>query len=360
MTIPELMQQPSAWLAVGAGEGPVVSSRIRLARNVKDTAFPGWAGAEECDRLWHRLCPILEHVPALQPSASLAMGALEELDRQILFERHLISREQAEKTKGSGLVLRCDEGLSAMVNEEDHLRLQGMRPGLSLRAIWEEIDRFDTELEQQIEYSFSPKLGYLTACPTNVGTGMRASVMLHLPGLVLMNEINPVIKGMGKIGLAVRGLWGEGTEATGNMFQISNQMTLGDSEEQIVGVIEQIVHELIEHERNARERLLDRRETVVRDHVGRALGILSHAHILTSKEALDLLSGLRLGIDLGILTTVNRRVVDELLLLTQPGHLQKMESKALKPKERDRYRARLVREKLAGPARRRGDRIPNE
>lgn len=356
MTIAELMQQPSAWLAVGAGEGPVVSSRIRLARNVRDVAFPGWAGADECDRLWKRVQPALEQLPGLQPVASLAMGDLEDLDKQILFERHLISRDHAEKGKGSGLVFRKDENLSAMVNEEDHLRLQGMRPGLSLRAIWEEINRLDSEIEDCVEYAFSPKLGYLTACPTNVGTGMRASVMLHLPGLVLMNEVNPVIKGMGKIGLAVRGLWGEGTEAAGNMFQISNQMTLGDSEEQIVGVIEQIVQELIDHERNARERLLERRETVVRDHVGRAFGILSHAHILTSKEAMDLLSGLRLGIDLGILTSVSRRVVDELLLLTQPGHLQKMEAKALKPKERDRYRARLVREKLSGPHRRRGDR----
>lgn len=355
MTIDELIRQPSAWLAVGASDGPVVSSRIRLARNVKDVAFPGWAGAEECDRLWARLEPVLVQLPAFQPATAVAMGSLDELGKQILFERHLISRDHAEKDKGSGLVFREDECLSVMVNEEDHLRLQGMRPGLSLRAIWEEVNRLDTEIESCVDYAFSPKLGYLTACPTNVGTGMRASVMLHLPGLVLMNEMNPVIKGMGKIGIAVRGLWGEGTEATGNMFQISNQMTLGETEEQIVGVIDQIVQELIEHERNARERLLERRETVLRDHVGRALGILSHAHILTSKEALDLLSGLRLGIDLGILKGVRREVVDELMLLTQPGHLQKLVSKNLKPKERDRYRARLVRERLAGPRRSHGE-----
>lgn len=353
--IDELLHQPSAWLAVGAGEGPVISSRIRLARNLKDAAFPGWAGAEECERIWSRIAPAVASVPSLQPAEALSMGDLDELDRQILFERHLISREQAEKTRGSGLVFRRDESLSVMVNEEDHLRLQGMRPGLSLRAIWSEVDRLDDEIEQRVEYAFSPKLGYLTACPTNVGTGIRASVMLHLPGLVLMNEINPVIKGMGKIGLAVRGLWGEGSEAAGNMFQISNQMTLGDSEEQIVTLIEQIVQEIIEHERNARARLMERRETVVRDHVGRAYGILSHAHLLTSKEALDLLSGLRLGIDLGILPHVSRQVVDELMLLTQPGHLQKLEAKHLKPKERDQFRARLVRSKLAGGTRRRDE-----
>ncbi|MCS6771164.1 MAG: protein arginine kinase [Kiritimatiellae bacterium] len=353
MNLDKLVNQPCAWLAVGSSEGPVVSSRIRLARNVRDAAFPGWAGPDECERLWNRIAPVLSGVPSLQPAEAVAMGDLSELGRQILFERHLISREQAEKTRGSGLVFRGDETLSVMVNEEDHLRLQGMRPGLSLRELWKDVDRLDSEIEERLDYAFSSKLGYLTACPTNVGTGLRASVMLHLPGLVLMNEINPVIKGMGKIGLAVRGLWGEGTEAAGNMFQISNQITLGDPEDQIIHLIEQIVQEIVEHERNARARLLERRETVVRDHVGRAYGILCHAHILTSKEALDLLSGLRLGIDLGILPAVSRQVVDELMLLTQPGHLQKLESKALKPKERDRYRARLVRERLAAETRRR-------
>ena len=348
MNVHDLLKQPGAWLAVGTDTGPVISSRIRLARNLREAAFPGWAGAEECERIWSAVSPILLDLPSLAPASAVAMGDLDELDRQILFERHLISREQAEKGKGSGLVLRGDERLSAMVNEEDHLRLQGMQPGLDLRGIWAQIDRLDSEVEARLEYAFSTRLGYLTACPTNVGTGMRASVMLHLPGLVLMNEINPVVKGMGKIGLAVRGLWGEGTEAIGNMFQISNQMTLGETEDRLIVTIEQIVQEIIEHEKNARTRLLERRETLVRDHVGRALGILSHAHILTSKEALDLLSGLRLGIDLGILPNMERRVVDELLLLTQPGHLQRLESRSLKPKERDRYRARLVRERLTG------------
>jgi protein arginine kinase len=172
--------------------------------------------------------------------------------------------------------------------------------------------------------------------------------MLHLPALVLMEEINPIVKGMGKIGLAVRGLWGEGTEATGNLFQISNQITLGESEEKIIADLEQIVLEIVEHEKNARVRLMERRETAVRDHVGRAHGILANAHILTSKEALDLLSALSLGVELGILKAVERRVIDELLLLTQPGHLQKMANKALKPVERDRARADLVRSKIAG------------
>ncbi len=348
MKVDDLVRQPGAWLDVGQDHGPVISSRIRLARNLKRAAFPGWAGEEECERIWSEVSPLLARLPSLDPAVAIAMADLDENDRQILLERHLVSREQSGKGRGSGVVFRRDETLSAMVNEEDHLRIQGMRPGLDLPRIWAEVDRLDSEIEEHLDYAFSAKLGYLTACPTNVGTGLRASVMLHLPGLVLMNEINPLMKGLGKIGLAVRGIMGEGTEASGNMFQISNQMTLGESEGQIIHTIEQIVQELLEHERNARARLMERRESMVRDHVGRAYGILCHAHILTSKEALDLLSSLRLGVDVGILEGVERRLVDELMLLTQPGHLQRLEHKVLKPKERDRYRARLVRQRLTG------------
>lgn len=347
MKASDLLSQPGAWLDVETDHGAVVSSRIRLARNLKSAAFPGWSGEEECERIWKNVAPMLASLPSLAPSEAMSMSELDEIDRHILLERHLVSREQSGKGRGSGVVFRRDETLSAMVNEEDHLRIQGMRPGLDLMRIWEEVDRLDSEIEARLEYAFSTKLGYLTACPSNVGTGLRASVMLHLPGLVLMNEISPLMKGLGKIGLAVRGLMGEGTEASGNMFQISNQMTLGESEPQIIKTIMEIVEELLEHEANARARLLDRRESLIRDHVGRAYGILCNAHILTSKEAMDLLSGLRLGVDLGILRGVERRLVDELMLLTQPGHLQRVEEKALKPKERDRVRATLVRSRLA-------------
>jgi len=347
MKLDELLQQPCAWLAAGTETGTVVSSRIRLARNFRGAAFPGWAGEEECERIWQRMRPILLELQSLAPAFAFSMAELEEFERMILFERHLISGEKAQRRRGSGLVACGDETMSVMVNEEDHLRLQGMTPGLALQQIWQRMNALDDEIEARARYAFSPRLGYLTACPTNVGTGLRASVMLHLPGLALMNELNPVAKGLTKIGLAVRGLWGEGTEAVGNMFQIANQITLGDREENIVRNIEQIVLELVEHEKNARTRLLEKREIVLRDHVGRALGILSHAHLLDSKEALNLLSGLRLGIDLGILTGVDRSAVDRLLLLTQPAHLQQREGKLLKPKDRDRVRADLVRTQLA-------------
>ncbi len=344
--IDELLKQSGGWLAPGDDNAVVISSRVRLARNLKDCAFPGWAGEEECERIWSDLLPVLRSCKSLSKPLYSGLVDMSVLDKQVLFERHLISREHANKKKGSGIVLRRDENMSVMVNEEDHLRMQAMRPGLELTTCWDKVNELDSEIEQQVRYAFSPKIGYLTACPSNVGTGMRASAMLNVPGLVLMNEINAVVKGMAKIGLAIRGLWGEGSEAAGNMFQVSNQMTLGEKEEDIAENLEQIVLEIVEHEKNARARLTETQENLIRDHVGRAVGILSEAYILSSKEALDLLSDLRLGIDMGILTSVNRRTVDYLILLTQPGHLQKIEGRKLKTKERDSVRARLVRERI--------------
>ncbi|MBN1269563.1 MAG: protein arginine kinase [Kiritimatiellae bacterium] len=347
MKLDDLLSSPGAWLAPDRQTGVVVSSRIRLARNLQDSAFPGWAGEEECLRIWQRLRPVLQGLTTLGTSIAIGMEEMDDLDRQLLLERRLVSREHIERRRGSGLVVRIDETVSIMVNEEDHLRLQAMQAGLRLQETWKQLDAVDSEIEGHVRYAFSPRLGYLTACPTNVGTGLRASVMLHLPGLVLINEIAGIVNGMGKIGLAVRGLWGEGTEATGNMFQISNQMTLGEKEEEIIQGLEQVVREIVEHEKNARLRLMEEKEALVRDHVGRALGILSNAHLLTSKEALDLLSGLRLGSELGIFDGVGRDVIDELLLQTQPAHLQKMQGKQLNAVERDQARAELVRSRLA-------------
>ncbi len=346
LKIDDLLKQPGGWLAPGEDNGIVISSRVRLARNLQGRAFPGWAGEEECARIWQDLLPVLRDCKSLSQPLYTEMVELNGLDKQVLFERNLISREHAQKKKGSGLILRKDERMGVMVNEEDHLRLQAMEPGLNVTSIWKRIDRFDTEIEKKARYAFSAKIGYLTACPSNVGTGMRASVLLRVPGLVMMNEINAVVRGLAKIGLAIRGLWGEGSEAAGNMFQVSNQMTLGEREEDIASNLEQIVLEIVEHELNARVRLMETQEDLVRDRVGRALGILSGAHILSSKESLDLLSDLRLGSDLGILTAVDGRTIDQLIILTQPAHLQKVEGKKLNVKDRDMARARLVRKRI--------------
>jgi protein arginine kinase len=331
---------------MGPDTGVIISSRIRLARNVKDAAFPGWAGQEESRRLSLRLFESLRKLTALRDAYVLPMDQVDPVDKLILQERHLISNELAAKDQGSGLVVTPDESIAIMVNEEDHLRLQSMAPGRDLLGIWRRLDAVDTELEQYLDYSFSPDVGYLTSCPSNVGTGLRASVMLHLPALGLLNELDALLRGLTKIGLAVRGSLGEGTEAWGNMFQVSNQITLGESEEDIIRQLDVIVSEVVEHELNARLRLLESRPAQLRDHVGRAFGILSQAHLLTSRETLDLLSGLRLGIELAIIGGVDVRLINELILLTQPGHLQRIMKQTIGPEERDAVRARIIRERL--------------
>ncbi len=349
MKVDQLIEQKGSWLAPDGEAGVVVSSRVRLARNLKDEFFPNWAGGETRDRLCRDLIAILGGLDPLGAPLITGMEQLTALDKQILFERRLISREHMAKGKGSGLAIRPDEALAVMVNEEDHLRIQAIQPGLHLAECLAMTFDLDSALERHVTYAFDDRLGYLTACPSNVGTGLRASVMLHLPGLVLMEEINPVVKGLGKIGLAVRGIWGEGTEAIGDLFQISNQGTLGESEDQIRERLETIISEIVEQEQNARQRLLETRPERIRDHVGRSAGILANAHILPSREALQWISGLRLGIDLGIVPQIEIGIVNELLALIQPGHLQKLAHQELSSHERDVMRARLIRDKLANP-----------
>ena len=324
----------------------VMSSRVRLARNVKDAAFPGWAKKPERIRVLELIRPAIEGLPEMKDAFSETMDSLSTLDKQILVERHLISREHAAKSAGSGLVLNRDETLCFMINEEDHLRMQALRPGLQLRQAWAAIDQADTALEKRLEYAFSPEVGYLTACPTNIGTGIRVSAMLHLPGLVLAEQINPIIQSVNKLGLAVRGLYGEGTEALGNVFQVSNQMTLGEAEGAIVERLEKVLAQIIEHEENARASLLEKKPKMVFNHIGRAYGILANAHSISSKETMNLLSLMRLGVDVGLFPGVDRALVDELFILTQPAHLQKQHSEKLSAEERDLLRADMVRERL--------------
>jgi len=323
-----------------------MSSRVRLARNVKDAAFPGWAKKPERVRVLDMIRPAVEGLPEMKEAFSETMDSLSALDKQILVERHLISREHAAKSAGSGLVLNRDETLCVMINEEDHLRMQALRPGLQLRQAWTAIDQTDSALERKLDYAFNPDLGYLTACPTNIGTGIRVSAMLHLPGLVLGEQINPIIQSVNKLGLAVRGLYGEGTEALGNVFQVSNQMTLGEAETAIVERLEKVLAQIIEHEENARASLLEKKPKMVYNHIGRAYGILANAHSISSKETMNLLSLMRLGIDVGLFPGVERSLVDELFILTQPAHLQKQHSEKLSAEERDLLRADMVRERL--------------
>jgi protein arginine kinase len=324
----------------------VMSSRVRLARNVKEAAFPGWAKKPERVRVLDLIRPAVESLPEMKDAFSESMDSLTSLDKQILVERHLISREHAAKSAGSGLVLNREETLCVMINEEDHLRMQALRPGLQLRQAWNAVDQADSSLERKLEYAFSPELGYLTACPTNIGTGIRVSAMLHLPGLVLAEQINPIIQSVNKLGLAVRGLYGEGTEALGNVFQVSNQMTLGEGEGAIVERLEKVLAQIIEHEENARATILEKKPKMVYNHIGRAYGILANAHSISSKETMNLLSLMRLGVDVGLFPGVDRALVDELFILTQPAQLQKQHSEKLSAEERDLLRADMVRERL--------------
>ncbi len=324
----------------------VMSSRVRLARNIKDSAFPGWAKKPERIKILETIRPAVEGLPEMSDSFSEAMDNLTPLDKQILVERHLISREHAAKSAGSGIVLNREETLCVMINEEDHLRMQALRPGLQLRDAWAAIDRVDTELEQKLNFAFNNDLGYLTACPTNLGTGIRVSAMLHLPGLVLSEQINPIVQSVNKLGLAVRGLYGEGTEALGNVFQVSNQMTLGESETGIVERLEKVLAQIIEHEENARTSLIEKRAKMVYNHIGRAYGVLANSHVISSKETMNQLSLMRLGIDLGLFPNVERFLADELFIITQPAHLQRAHEGKLSAEERDVHRADMMRERL--------------
>jgi protein arginine kinase len=352
MNIHEFLSSPAE---SARREGPhnkiVLSSRVRLARNLKGLAFPGWAKKAERVRSLDQIRPAVESLSQMSDAFSESMDNLTVLDKNILVERHLISREHAAKNAGSGLVLNREESLCVMINEEDHLRMQALRPGLQLKQAWHAIDQIDSKLEKKLGYAFTADLGYLTACPTNLGTGIRVSAMLHLPGLVLAEQINQIIQAVNKLGLAVRGLYGEGTEALGNVFQVSNQMTLGEAENDIVERLNKVLAQIIEHEENARAMLLEKKPKSVYNHIGRAYGILANAHSISSKETMNLLSLMRLGVDLGLFPDVERWLVDELFIITQPAHLQKRFSEKLSAEERDLLRADMLRERLRNVSR---------
>lgn len=347
MKFANITSSSGEWLQ---GEGPhhqiVISSRVRLARNLKSHSFPGWAKKVERLQILEIVKPTVENLPEMKDAFSEYLQDLTALEKQVLVERHLISREHAAKGTGSAIVMNRAQSLSIMINEEDHLRMQAIRSGLQLKNVFKMIDKVDTALEGTLDYAFHPQLGYLTACPTNVGTGMRASAMVHLPALVLSNQINQIIQAVNKIGLAVRGLYGEGTEAMGNLFQVSNQTTLGEREEEIIGRLNKVIEQVIDHEKNARKLLIQNKPGTLLDHIGRAYGILIHAWSMTSKEALNLLSFIKLGVDLEIFPETCRHPVDALFIETQPAHLQKGSQRRLNAEERDSLRAEIIRAKL--------------
>ena len=349
MELDDLLHGKSEWLK---GTGPksdiVISSRIRLARNLDGFPFFNWAKPKEKEGTLKLVREAVEKSKFLKKSLFLNIKDLPEIDRQFLVERHLMSPEHVIDLEYKGLVVEDKEIASIMINEEDHLRIQVLQSGFNIIEAWRMSDAIDTDLSKKMPYAFSTKWGYLTACPTNTGTGLRASVMLHLPALVMTNQIGKVFQAISKLGLTMRGFYGEGTEATGNFFQISNQVTLGRSESDLIDKIGSIVDKLVKREESTRNILMVKQKDELADKIWRAYGTLKSARIITSTETIKLLSFIRLGVDLGIVSGIDRTELNELLILTQPAHLQKLENKLLTPNQRDYKRADLVREKLKG------------
>ena len=347
MKIDTLLSQLSEWLRNEGSEGDIViSSRIRLARNL--TGFPFITRATEADRtaIKETVRKALPRIFSARTCSFVDVDALELLDRQCLQERQLISRELVEMDGPRAAVIDHSERFCIMVNEEDHLRIHGMTGGFEPMRVWERINEIDDKLESRLDYTFHEKLGYLTACPTNVGTGLRISVMLHLPALVISKEIDKVFRALQKVNLAVRGLYGEGSQSFGDFYQISNQATLGLTEEEVIKKVGGIIPQIIGYERQARDFLMNERSDMVHDRCSRAVGLLKTARTIGSVEAMHHLSSMRLGINLGILDAADITTVNTLLLHIQPAHLQKIHGKALSSTERDVARAQYFRKTL--------------
>jgi len=351
MHLDDLTSSSGEWLK---GSGPesdiVISSRIRLARNLAD--FPFISRTTEADRaeiektLHAQITGLLSEKKISNDTLYIDVGEVEDVDRQFLVERQLISRELADSTGARAVVIDPAERFSVMINEEDHLRFQVMHSGLDLDSTWRQINELDDLIEEQATYAFSNKLGYLTACPTNVGTGVRVSVMLHLPALVITRQIEKVFKSLQKINLAVRGLYGEGSQAMGDFYQISNQITLGMTEEELTKKVSDVVPVLISYERQAREFLMRESHETLHDRVSRAYGILRTAQTISSEETMHLLSSVRMGVNLGLILDLDIPTINKLFIHTQPAHLQKLSGLELDKSDRDIERATYLRRNL--------------
>jgi protein arginine kinase len=346
MNLDELTRTSGEWLRGAGPESDIVMcSRIRLARNLNDFPFINRASrSEKAEIEAHARAAI---VAANENLTYFELNPRSKLDLQFLVERQLISRELAGADYPRGVAIGPHENISIMVNEEDHLRIQAMHSGLSLHDVWERINALDDQLEERLSYAFSPQLGYLTACPTNVGTGIRVGVMLHLPALVQTKQIDKVFRALQKINLAVRGLYGEGTQASGDFYQISNQQTLGKSELELIRNLTEVVPQIIEYERTARTKLVNERRQHLHDQVSRAYGVLKTAHTISSEETMLLLSSVRMGINLGLIDDLEIPTVNELFIHTQPAHLQKIQGSPLEVDERNIARASYLRSRLS-------------
>jgi len=325
----------------------LLMSRIRLARNLEGYAFPGWSDSKQRLEVYEICKKAIEKAPHFNPSLHFSIEALDKMERQFLVERHLISRELCEGHSGSGVTINDGQNVAIMINEEDHLRIQVMSPEVGFDDLWKLSDAVDNELEKNVDYAYRDNLGYLTACPTNLGTGMRASAMMHLPALVMTKQMEKVVRAVNQLGIVARGIFGESSDPSGSVFQISNQQTLGESELEIIHRLGNVISTIVEQEHNARLRLFEKEGNQVIDRIYRAYGILKYCNMLNSTEAMNLLSMLRFASDIGMLSSAVRPVVDQMMMDVQPSHLQFNYGGVLDSEKRDVLRAEKLRHAIA-------------
>lgn len=350
-----LTRAASPWMD-GSGHlaDVVLSSRVRLARNLKDVPFPHLLRGDDAKEVMFRIKKAVDSVNGKGAWGVLHFVDLETLmplDRMVLVEKHLISPQHAQAGACKGLAFREDEALDIMVNEEDHIRLQCLYSGLELEEAWVAASGMDDLLEEVLPFAYLERLGYLTACPTNAGTGLRASVMVHLAGLSVGGQVGRVLTAVNKVGLVVRGLYGEGTEGQGNVFQISNQITLGQTEKEIIDNLSTVAQQVVSEEKRMRETLLRSNRQEVEDRVWRSMGILSNARALTSKEAMKLWSDVRMGVDMGIIPHLTVKEINEVMVMSRPNFVQKVSGREMSPSERDTKRAEIIRNHLSARSR---------
>lgn len=348
MSIEDFIEKAKTkWMdASGENSDIVMATRVRLARNLTGYCFPIASkedGALAVDKLV--VGALLDHETEENYSYS-KMSDLSSLEREVLVEKHLVSPNLSNPDRQGAVVLSSDDTISVMINEEDHIRIQCIYPGLQLEEAFKQANTVDNVLEKELPYAFDEEFGYLTSCPSNTGTGMRASVMMHLPALTITKQIERIIPAISRLGMVVRGSYGEGSKALGNVYQVSNQVTLGKTEAEILEELANITSRLIAHERQSRKMLVKNSQVALENRLFRSLGMLVYSRLLKMGEAAGCLSDVRLGIDLGIIEDVDVSILNELMIFMQPGFLQQFAETGLSQEEQDIFRAKLFRERL--------------
>lgn len=335
------------WLdGQGIDEDVVVSTRIRIARNMEDYKFPGFISLEESDSVADQVLNAMKNKENEETYKYYRTKDLTDLDKTVFVEEHLISPNLAKTRNNSGFLLRGDQKATIMINEEDHIRIQVLLPGLNIEEGWEIGSKIDSRLEEKIKYAFHQQYGYLTSCPTNVGTGLRASVMVHLPCIAMSGHLNTIMEALRKVGLTVRGIYGEGSKVLGYFFQISNQTTLGENEVDIMKKLNRIILQIVARERSTRNFMMERRGSELEDKIFRSLGILNYSRVMSSIEAMTHLSNVKLGCDMGIINNLNSKDIVKLMIEVQPASIQINSKLEMLKEERDIYRAQIIRKNL--------------